>query len=110
VAFPRGSGVRSAVFQATCSPLRNPLDKKERSVVQALTTRPALAVTRALSQLAGVDSEPVRWRSIGRSPWFDNQVATLELDGRRMDFRIEKALPGNDGEPQLECVLEHRIA
>ena len=110
VAFPRGSNVKSAVYQATCSPLRNPLDNKEKSIIQAMVTKPALAATRALSQLAGVESEPVRWRSIGRSPWFDNQVATLELDGRRMDFRIEKALPDDDGRPVLECVLEHRIA
>ena len=26
VAFPRGSGARSAVWQAVCSPYRNPLD------------------------------------------------------------------------------------
>ena len=110
VAFRRGSNVRSAVYQATCSPLRNPLNKKEKSIIEAMVTKPALAATRVLSQLAGVESEPVRWRSIGRSPWFDNQVATLELDGRRMDFRIEKALPGDDGQPVLECVLEHRIA
>ena len=110
VAFPRGSNVKSAVYQATCSPLRNPLDKKEKSIIQAMVTKPALAATRALSHLAGVESEPVRWRAIGRSPWFDNQVATLELDGRRMDFRIEKALPGDDGVPRLERVLEHRIA
>jgi len=42
---------------------------------------------------------------------FDNQVATLDLDGRRMDFRIEKALPHDEeNEPRLDCVLEHRIA
>jgi hypothetical protein len=110
VAFRRGSGVKSAVYQATCSPLRNPLDTKERRVVEALTTKPALAVLRALSHTAGVESEPVRWREVGESPWFDNQVATLEIDGLRMDFRIEKALPQDEGEPQLECVLEHRIS
>jgi hypothetical protein len=110
VGFRRGSGVRSAVYQATCSPLRNPLDTKERQVIQAMTTRPALALTRALSQTAGVDSEPVRWREVGRSPWFDNQVATLEVDGRRMDFKLEKALPDENGGTTLECVLEHRIA
>jgi hypothetical protein len=110
VGFRRGSGVQSAVYQATCSPLRNPLDTKERQVIQVMTTKPALALTRALSHTAGVESEPVRWREVGRSPWFDNQVATLEVDGRRMDFRLEKALPDEDGGTKLECVLEHRIA
>ncbi|MBA3298981.1 MAG: alkaline phosphatase D family protein [Thermoleophilaceae bacterium] len=112
VAFRRGSGVRSAVYQATCSPLRNPLDTKERRVVKAAVSTPAYAVTRALSRAAGVEGEPVRWRGVGDGPWFDNQVATLELDGRRMDFKIEKALPGEGegGDPELECVLEHRIS
>jgi len=111
VAFPRGSDVRSAVYQATCSPLRNPLDTKERRVVKAAVSKPAYAFARVLSRAAGVESEPVRWRSLGDGPWFDNQVATLELDGRRMGFRIEKALPHDDDfEPRLECVLEHRIA
>jgi hypothetical protein len=110
VAFPRGSGVKSSVYQATCSPMRNPLDTKERQVVKAAVTTPLLVIARALSRAAGVESEPVRWRSIGDSPWFDNQVATLELDGPSADFRIEKALPGEDDEPRLDCVLEHKIA
>ena len=37
-------GVRSAVYQAVCSPLRNPLDAKERSVINFMVTRPALAL------------------------------------------------------------------
>ena len=110
VAFRRGSGVKSSVYQATCSPMRNPLDTKERRVVKAAMTKPLLVIARALSRAAGVKSEPVRWRQVGDSPWFDNQVATLELDGREMDFRIEKALPGEEDEPRLECVLEHKIA
>ena len=42
-------------------------------------------------------------------PFFDNQVATLEIDGRRIDLRLEKALEP-DGEPVLECVQETRLA
>ena len=110
VAFRRGSSVKSSVYQAVCSPMRNPLDTKERRVIKAAMTKPLLVIARALSRAAGVESEPVRWRQVGDSPWFDNQVATLELDGRKMDFRIEKALPGEGDDPRLECVLEHKIA
>ena len=115
VAFPRGSGVQSGVFQAVCSPLRNPLDDTERRVINFMMTRPAFAIARTLSRAAGVENEPVRWRMVGEGPWFENQVASLDLDGRRMDFRIEKALHDeNDvngpGEPKLECVFEHTIA
>ena len=111
VAFRRGSDVKSAVFQATCSPLRNPLDSNERRAIEAAMTKSAFVLARGLSRSAGVESEPVRWRSVGKSPWFDNQVATLELRGRRNDFRLEKAIAGGAGsEPWLDCVLEHQIA
>ena len=85
VAYPREAGVRSAVYQAVCSPLRNPLDAKERSIINFMMTRPALAHTRALSRAAGVHDPPVRWRMCDGGPWFDNQVGTLHLNGARAD-------------------------
>jgi hypothetical protein len=109
VAYRRGSSVRSAVYQAVCSPMRNPLDARERRAIKAMMTRPVLALTRALSKAAGVDDLPVRWRMIGDGPWFDNQVAMLHVDGRRMAFGIEKAVGDGDG-ARLHCVLEHRIS
>ena len=36
VGFPRGSGVQSRVYQAVCSPFRNPLDERERRVIRTL--------------------------------------------------------------------------
>ena len=30
VGYPRGTGMKSSVWQAVCSPYRNPLEKKER--------------------------------------------------------------------------------
>jgi hypothetical protein len=111
VAFPRGSGIKSAVWQAVCSPFRNPLDDKERTVIRALNTKPAALVTRALRRAAGVEDPPLRWRLTGGGPWFDNQYVILTLDGRRIDMRLEKASPAGDhGEVRLECVLERRLA
>jgi hypothetical protein len=66
-------------------------------------------IARSLSKAAGVDDLPVRWRMIGGGPWFDNQVAMLHVDGRRIDFQIEKAV-ANGGSAELDCVLEHRLA
>jgi len=109
VAYPRGAGVRSAVYQAVCSPMRNPLDARERRVIKAMMTRGALAVTRALSKAAGVEDLPVRWRMVDGGPWFDNQVAMLHVNGRRIDFQIEKAEGRGEG-AELDCVLEHRLA
>ena len=59
VAFPRGAGVRSHVFQAVCSPYRNPLDKRERQVDPDRRVAAVRAPsTRALAASAGVDDPP----------------------------------------------------
>jgi hypothetical protein len=110
VAFPRGSGVESNVYQAVCSPYRNPLEKKERNVIRIGMSRPFEAFTRALARSAGVDDPGVRWRMVGDGPWFDNQVATLEIDGRRIAMRLEKAVPTDTTSARLDCVLERRLA
>jgi hypothetical protein len=111
VAFPRGSGVRSKVWQAVCSPFRNPLDEKERRTIRALCKRPATAAARLLARSAGVEEPPIRWRLTGGGPWFDNQYGVLTIDGPRIDCRIEKAVPDGDaGEARLERVLERRLA
>ena len=56
-------------------------------------SRPFEAVWRALARSAGVQDPPVRWRMIGDGPWFDNQVATLRIDGRAIEMRLDKAVP-----------------
>ncbi len=109
VAFRRDAGVTSAVYQAVCSPMRNPLDARERRAIKAMFTRPVAALTRALARAAGVSDPSVRWRRVGDGPFFDNQLATLEIDGPRIDLKIEKAL-APDGDPILECVQEKRLA
>ncbi len=111
IGFRPGSGVQSAVWQAVCSPFRNPLDTNERRVILGAWTRFAELVTRALARRAGVADPPVRWRLAHEKPWFNNQVATLELDGPRATFLLEKALPREmgDGDPILECVFERPI-
>jgi PhoD-like phosphatase len=110
VAFPRGSGVRSAIWQAVCSPYRNPLDSRERRTIRMGMSRPLTAVTRTMARGAGVEDPGIRWRLTDGGPWFDNQVATLTIDGRRMDMRLEKAVPVDSRSARLECVLERALA
>jgi hypothetical protein len=109
MAFPRGSGVRSAVYQAVCSPFRNPLDKRERRAIRASLTRPAEAVARGLARLAGVREPALRWRFV-EGPCFDNQVATLTLDGRRADIALERTAPGEPDEARLHPSFQRRLA
>jgi PhoD-like phosphatase len=109
VAFPRGSGVRSHVFQAVCSPYRNPLGKRERQVIRMGLSRPARALARMLAASAGVEDPSVRWRMVGDGPWFDNQVATLRIDGRAIEMRLEKAVPVDSESARLERVLDRKL-
>jgi PhoD-like phosphatase len=110
VAFRRDAGVRSHVFQAVCSPYRNPLEAKERQVIR-IGTSPAFAlVARALAAAAGVDAPDVRWRMVGDGPWFDNQLATLRIDGAEMALRLEKAIPVDEESARLEQVLSCKLA
>ena len=101
--------MRSAVYQAVCSPMRNPLDGRERRAIKSMFTRPVAALTRALARSAGVSDPSIRWRLVGDGPYFDNQLATLDIDGLHIDLKVEKALPA-DGDPILECVQETRLA
>jgi hypothetical protein len=101
--------VKSAVYQACCSPFRNPLDAKERRAIKAMATAPARWVTGAMARAAGVGDPEIRWRYI-EDPTFDNQVATLEWQDREATVRIEKAVPSDPDQPELEKVIEQRIA
>ena len=62
--FP-GRPVTSRVLQVTCSPVRNPLDKRERRALRSAFTRPVAAFARRVARAAGV---PTRRRYAGPSP------------------------------------------
>jgi hypothetical protein len=100
--------MKSNVYQAVCSPFRNPLDTRERRAIKAISSAPASWLTGVLARAAGVPDPGIRWRFV-QDPTFDNQVATLEWEGRDARMRIEKALPGDTEYPTLEDVFEHDI-
>ena len=66
-------------------------------------------VGRVLGRAAGVEPEPLTWR-VTDGPWFDNQVAMLDLDGRHATFRLERVVGGDDGAPKLEEVAARPLA
>jgi hypothetical protein len=113
VAFPASANGdpagRAPVYQAVCSPYRNPLDEKERRVVRTGFGKPFTAVARLLAKLAGAPDPGIRWRTLD-GPHFDNQVATLEIDGRRILMRLDKTVPGEDGTDALEETFSRRLA
>jgi hypothetical protein len=110
VAYPKGSGIESAIWQAVCSPYRNPLDSKERKIIKLGMSSPFKWIWEKLAKRAGVKDPGIRWRLSGGGPWFDNQVATLVIDGRRMDMHLDKAVPVDEHDARLERVLDVRLA
>ena len=108
VGFPARAGVTSAVYQAVCSPFRNPLDARERRVVRMLASRTAGRITRLMARAAGIPDPAVRWR-LAAGPLFDNQVGTIETDGRRCRIRIEKVDTAAE-RPRLSTTITHRLA
>ena len=85
-----GDGVESAVYQAVCSPLRNPLGLPERLALRAGWTKTGERIGKTLARLAGVEEPRVRWRLTHEEPWFENHVGTLELRGREATLRVER--------------------
>jgi hypothetical protein len=109
VAYPGAGPERAPVYQAVCSPYRNPLDEKERRVIRAGFKRPLTALATALAKAAGASDPGVRWR-LRDGPCFDNQVAMLRIDGRRLEMRLDKTVPGEKDEDVLETSFSRRLA
>lgn len=108
VAFPE-DGPRSPVYQAVCSPYRNPLDEKERRVIRAGFSRPFTRFAGLLARIAGAPDPGIRWR-LRDGPCFDNQVAMLRLDGRKATMTLDKTVAGEEREQSLERSFERRLA
>jgi hypothetical protein len=109
VAFRRGSGAVSKVWQAVCSPVRNPLTPMERRIQKFALTPPARAAARLIARAAGVGRPPLRWR-MEEGPSFDNQIASIHIDGRSAVIRVECVPLEKGPDAGLETAFEHRLA
>lgn len=102
--FPGGPVLRSKVFQAVCSPIRNPLPPAVSYGQRFACSRLAGGIGRALARAARVARPALAWRVEG-GPAFGNEIATLELDGRSAVLTLEKAVPGPRLAPSFAHVL-----
>jgi hypothetical protein len=109
IGFPPGTGAASRVYQAVCSPLRNPLDSHERLAIRAAWSRPARALAHRLARAAGVPDAEVGYRCLD-GPVFDNQIATLEFEAEQALIRVEKATADDRGERRLEKSFERQLS
>ena len=105
-----GPRLRSAVLQAVCSPIRNPLSRNTRFLTAALSYGVAGPVGRLASRSTRVKDGPLRW-SYAKGPWFDNNLACLELDGPglRMWWVTGKVVGGDHANPRLEKVADYAL-
>jgi PhoD-like phosphatase len=97
-----GVSLDSEVVQATCSPIRNPLPR----VLKAAFTLAAQGQARPTGRLLGgkVPRSPLRWR-MQQGPWYDNNLAVLELQGDRLHFWWSRGQVEDDVDrPRLERV------
>ncbi|MGI8698531.1 MAG: alkaline phosphatase D family protein [Mycobacteriales bacterium] len=101
--FPEEAGVRSAVYQAVCSPTRNPTQRSVQVADRFSRTRAGRAVGRLLARSAGVPETWLRWELV-RGPWFHNGLTTLTVFGRDAALAVEQAPPGSGEDPELITV------
>ena len=103
-------GRSTRILQAVCSPIRNPLPAPVRYAMAFLAYGLAAPMGR-LARRANVPDPPFRWSNL-QGPWFDNNLATLEITGRRMRMRWEKGVvkPGHDESPTVEVVCDIEIS
>jgi hypothetical protein len=109
VGFAPGTGAESFVYQAVCSPFRNPLTRHERMTVRLGNSRFLSRITHALARSARVPDPKIGWRLV-QPPTFDNQFATLELDGREARMRIERTVRDDPDSHHIETSLERRLS
>ena len=108
VDFPPKAGARSPVYQAVCSPVRNPLPPMRQRIFRASKSSAARRFGRWLARRAKVPPPVIGW-TVERGPWFYNQIAELRLDGRTARLQLERAERCPDGSPALAPVMDESL-
>jgi hypothetical protein len=94
--------VQSRIFQAVCSPFRHSLDPPLQIANRLACTRVARGIGSLLARSIRLPRSQLTWR-LTHGPYYENEVATIELRERTARLRLERTPPR---ELQLECVLD----
>jgi hypothetical protein len=97
--------LETKLYQAVCSPFRHSLAPPLELANKIAFTRALERVGRLLARSARLPRPSITWR-MKHGPFFENEVATLELDGRAARLRLERT-PSR--ELRLDCVDETRL-
>jgi hypothetical protein len=103
-----GADGAARLLQAVCSPIRNPLPRWARFANVAAAHGLSRPLGLLASRSARVPKPPFRW-SITDGPWFDNAIATIEIDRRRADLRWQTADIDDWGDTSVRTLRELRI-
>jgi hypothetical protein len=76
-----GGPLSSRLLQAVCSPIRNPLAPRWRFATAIAAYGVARPVGVLAARSAKVPDAPLDWHMV-EGPWFENNLATLEVKGR----------------------------
>jgi hypothetical protein len=98
------------ILQAVCSPIRNPLPAVVRGGQAFAAKKGGTGIGRALARSVRLPEPPLRWH-IAKGPWFDNNLATLEADGRHLSVWWERGVikSGDPEDPEMEVVSEFHL-
>ena len=101
----------SRIIQAVCSPIRNPLPRLMRYVTGLSSYGLSASLGALAARSAKVPDPPYKWSGI-KGPWFDNNLACLEVTPEGMDLWWQKGVVegGDQLHPQLERVASLTIA
>ena len=87
----------SRIHQVVCSPFRNPLEPRERRVVQLAGSRIAATVFAILARACGVPAPTATWRFLSPRT-FDNSIGELSLDDRSANIKLFRSTQDADGD------------
>jgi hypothetical protein len=95
----------SRVIQAVCSPIRNPLPRQARIAQAMLGKGLARPLQLLVARTSKVPNAPYQW-PMTEGPWFDNNLATLQVRGRGLVMRWDLGVVEGDkyDEPDLRQV------
>lgn len=100
-----GAGATTKIFQAVASPFRQGLSRPMQLANRLAFTRVTALAGALLIRTARLPRPLLRWR-MRHGPVFENQLATLDLDGPRVRLRLESIPPGERG---LRCIADTQL-
>lgn len=103
-------GTKSRIFQAVCSPIRNPLPRHVRAGQSVIGRGLAWPLREVVKRTHSVRTPQFTWRTT-HGPWFDNNLATVEVTDRGLEFRWEagEIVDGDLEHPRLRVVSDIRV-